>query len=222
MRKTFFSKISFMLIAILLMWLKTYAVYKTSFHIKIDNLTQEFILFINPLSFLLLIFGLSLFLKGKNRNRYIIAMSCLVTFVLLANMVFYRFYNDFLTIPVLFQTSNMGDLGSSIGTLLEPTDLLLAVDIAVLIWLHIRQKAFQSDIPSSKNERAAYFLFVASVYFFNLGLSEAERPQLLTRSFDREMLVKNISLFNFHIYDGSSVKAIRTESVGRQQQPDGD
>lgn len=202
MRKTFFSKISFMLIAILLMWLKTYAVYKTSFHIKIDNLTQEFILFINPLSFLLLIFGLSLFLKGKNRNRYIIAMSYLVTFVLLANMVFYRFYNDFLTIPVLFQTSNMGDLGSSIGTLLEPTDLLLAVDIAVLIWLHIRQKAFQSDIPSTKNERAAYFLFVASVYFFNLGLSEAERPQLLTRSFDREMLVKNISLFNFHIYDG--------------------
>ncbi|MEC1961258.1 LTA synthase family protein [Bacillus subtilis] len=202
MRKTFFSKISFMLIAILLMWLKTYAVYKTSFHIKIDNLTQEFILFINPLSFLLLIFGLSLFLKGKNRNRYIIAMSCLVTFVLLANMVFYRFYNDFLTIPVLFQTSNMGDLGSSIGTLLEPTDLLLAVDIAVLIWLHIRQKTFQSDIPSTKNERAAYFLFVASVYFFNLGLSEAERPQLLTRSFDREMLVKNISLFNFHIYDG--------------------
>ncbi|MER2457769.1 LTA synthase family protein [Bacillus subtilis] len=202
MRKTFFSKISFMLIAILLMWLKTYAVYKTSFHIKIDNLTQEFILFINPLSFLLLIFGLSLFLKGKNRNRYIIAMSCLVTFVLLANMVFYRFYNDFLTVPVLFQTSNMGDLGSSIGTLLEPTDLLLAVDIAVLIWLHIRQKAFQSDIPSTKNERAAYFLFVASVYFFNLGLSEAERPQLLTRSFDREMLVKNISLFNFHIYDG--------------------
>ncbi|MCY8205127.1 MULTISPECIES: LTA synthase family protein [unclassified Bacillus (in: firmicutes)] len=202
MRKTFFSKISFMLIAILLMWLKTYAVYKTSFHIKIDNLTQEFILFINPLSFLLLIFGFSLFLKGKNRNRYIIAMSCLITFVLLANMVFYRFYNDFLTIPVLFQTSNMGDLGSSIGTLLEPTDLLLAVDIAVLIWLHIRQKAFQSDSPSTKNERAAYFLFVASVYFFNLGLSEAERPQLLTRSFDREMLVKNISLFNFHIYDG--------------------
>ncbi|MCY9150163.1 LTA synthase family protein, partial [Bacillus haynesii] len=31
---------------------------------------------------------------------------------------------------------------------------------------------------------------------------ETERPQLLTRSFDREVLVKNISLYNFHIYDG--------------------
>lgn len=168
MRKTFFSKISFMLIAILLMWLKTYAVYKTSFHIKIDNLTQEFILFINPLSFLLLIFGLSLFLKGKNRNRYIIAMSCLVTFVLLANMVFYRFYNDFLTIPVLFQTSNMGDLGSSIGTLLEPTDLLLAVDIAVLIWLHIRQKLFNRTFPQRKMNGRLIFcsllLFISSTW----------------------------------------------------------
>ena len=37
---------------------------------------------------------------------------------------------------------------------------------------------------------------------FNLGLAETERPELLTRSFDREMLVKNISLYNFHIYDG--------------------
>ncbi|MCY8818567.1 LTA synthase family protein [Bacillus atrophaeus] len=202
MRKSFFSKISFMLIAILLIWLKTYAVYKTSFNIKIENFAQEFILFINPLSFLLLIFGFGLFLKGKNRNRYIIAMSCVVTFVLLANMVFYRFYNDFLTIPVLFQTSNMGDLGSSISTLLEPTDILLVVDIAVLIWLYTRQKTFQTNNVTTKKERAAYFLFVASVYFFNLGLSEAERPQLLTRSFDREMLVKNISLFNFHIYDG--------------------
>lgn len=61
MRKSFFSKISFLLIATLLMWLKTYVVYKTSFNIKIENFMQEFILFINPLSFLLFIFGIGLF-----------------------------------------------------------------------------------------------------------------------------------------------------------------
>ncbi|MCY9150162.1 hypothetical protein MOE85_21485, partial [Bacillus haynesii] len=117
------------------MWLKTYVVYKTSFNIKIENFMQEFILFINPLSFLLFIFGIGLFFKEKNRNRYIIGASIVLTFVLLANMIFYRFYNDFLTIPVLFQTNNMGDLGSSINSLFMPTDLLLIVDIAILIWL---------------------------------------------------------------------------------------
>lgn len=122
MRKSFFSKISFLLIATLLMWLKTYVVYKTSFNIKIENFMQEFILFINPLSFLLFIFGIGLFFKEKNRNRFIIGASIVLTFVLLANMIFYRFYNDFLTIPVLFQTNNMGDLGSSINSLFMPTD----------------------------------------------------------------------------------------------------
>ena len=37
--------------------------------------------------------------------------------------------------------------------------------------------------------------------FLNLGLSEIERPQLLTRSFDREVLVKNIGSYNYHLYD---------------------
>ncbi|MCY9269794.1 hypothetical protein MOF18_21045, partial [Bacillus licheniformis] len=97
MRKSFFSKISFLLIATLLMWLKTYVVYKTSFNIKIENFMQEFILFINPLSFLLFIFGIGLFFKEKNRNRFFIGASIVLTFVLLANMIFYRFYNDFFT-----------------------------------------------------------------------------------------------------------------------------
>lgn len=116
-------------------------------------------------------------------------------------MIFYRFYNDFLTIPVLFQTNNMGDLGSSINSLFMPTDLLLIVDIAILIWLYKRQPA-KTGGKATRKERAAYYLFVAAVFFFNLGISETERPQLLTRSFDREVLVKNISLYNFHIYDG--------------------
>ena len=38
--------------------------------------------------------------------------------------------------------------------------------------------------------RRAYFVLAIAVSFLNLGLAETERPQLLTRSFDRELLVK--------------------------------
>ncbi|APH04391.1 LTA synthase family protein [Bacillus weihaiensis] len=201
MRKKTFSKISFLLLATIFLWIKTYIVYKTSFDIKIENLTQEFILFINPLSFLLLIFGVGLFFNEKNRNRYIFGASIFVTGLLLANMVFYRFFNDFLTIPVLFQTSNMGDLGSSITSLFLPSDLLMFVDLAILFWL-LKKPSFRSTtLTLTRKEKSAYFLLVVAVFFFNLGLAETERPQLLTRSFDREMLVKNISVYNFHIYD---------------------
>jgi lipoteichoic acid synthase len=162
MGKKSFSKIYFLLLATLFMWIKTYIVYKTSFDIKIENFTQEVILFINPISFLLFIFGIGLFMKEKNRNRYIFGASIFVTILLLANMVFYRFYNDFLTIPVLFQTSNMGDLGSSIGSLFLPSDLLMLVDLAILYWL-LKKPTFKSS--SRLTRKISLFLISCSNLF---------------------------------------------------------
>lgn len=83
----------------------------------------------------------------------------------------------------------------------EVSDLLMVLDLLILLWLYKSIPKFQTEVRATRKEKTAYFLFVAAVFFFNLGIAEAERPQLLTRSFDREMLVKNISVFNFHIYD---------------------
>ncbi len=201
MRKFSFSKIKFLALTTVLLWIKTYIVYKTSFDIKIESPMQEFILFINPLSFLLLVFGLAFFIKEKRRNAYILTVSIITSFILFANVVFYRFFNDFITIPVLFQTSNMGDLGSSFTELFKFTDLLLFVDVAVILAIVLLKPNFASIESFTKKERRTYFITVAAVFFFNLGLAEAERPQLLSRTFDREMLVKNIGTYNYHIYD---------------------
>ncbi|MCA1031731.1 LTA synthase family protein [Bacillus timonensis] len=201
MKKTSLSKMQFLFLATFMMWIKTYIVYKTSFDIKIESWKQEFILFINPLSFLLLVFGMSFFMKEKRRNLYIIVVSLLSSAILFANVVFYRFFNDFLTIPVLFQTSNMADLGSSISELFKFTDLLLFVDVVVLLLVFKLVPKLTNTDSFTKKERRVYFLAVAAMFFFNLGLAETERPQLLTRTFDREMLIKNIGTYNYHVYD---------------------
>jgi lipoteichoic acid synthase len=194
-------KYRFVLIATILLWIKTYIVYKTSFDIEIESWKQEFILFINPLSFLLFVFGFSFFMKEKARNRYIIITSFLTSFVLYANVMFYRFFNDFITLPVLFQTSNMGDLGNSVLELFRFTDLMMFADVVLLVWLVRKKSAFVHFEPVTKKERRAYYFIVAAIALFNLGLAETERPELLTRTFDREMLVKNIGTYNYHIYD---------------------
>jgi lipoteichoic acid synthase len=201
MRNVSLSKYRFVLIATILLWIKTYIVYKTSFDIEIESWKQEFILFINPLSFLLFVFGFSFFMKEKARNRYIIITSFLTSFVLYANVMFYRFFNDFITLPVLFQTSNMGDLGNSVFELFRFTDLMMFADVVLLMWLVRKKSTLVRFEPVTKKERRAYYFIVAAIALFNLGLAETERPELLTRTFDREMLVKNIGTYNYHIYD---------------------
>jgi lipoteichoic acid synthase len=201
MRKWNLSKVSLILIATAMLWIKTYIVYKTSFDIKIENWKQEFILFINPLSFLMFVFGIGFFMKEKKQRRFIVLSSFLISSVLFANVMFYRFFNDFLTIPVLFQTSNMSDLGSSVNELLNVSDLLYFADFFILLLLiKLKPKFIQYQETTNLN-RSAYLLIAIAIAFFNLGLAETERPQLLTRTFDREMLVKNIGTYNYHIYD---------------------
>lgn len=202
MKLTKWPKHSFMILAIVATWIKTVIVYHTSFELKLENAMQQFILFINPLSFVLFIYGLSLFFKTpKIRNRYIITISVLLSIVLYGNVAFYRFYNDFITLPVLFQTSNFSDLGTSAAAIINPWDLLYFADVFILIFANKYLPRMKEAVKVNVEFRRAFFVLAIAMTFLNLGLAETERPQLLTRSFDRELLVKNIGTYNYHLYD---------------------
>ena len=195
-------KHSLLIFAIVATWIKTFIVYQVSFDMSIENGMQWFILLINPLSFILFVYGLSLFVKSnKFRSRYIVLVSFILSLVLYGNVAFYRFYSDFVTLPVLFQTSNFGDLGTSAGAIISFVDLLFFVDVIALIILARLLRKQEQQLVIRKDVRRAYFVMSAAILFLNLGLSEIERPQLLTRAFDRELLVKNIGTFNYHLYD---------------------
>ena len=202
MKKITWPKHSVLIIAIVATWIMTYIGYKTSFNMKIDNVMQEFILIMNPLSFLLFVYGIALFIKSaKKRNIYLLTVSVLTSIVMFANAVFYRFFNDFITLPVLFQTNNFKDLSSSVTSNMHVTDIFFFTDV-LIVFLAIKfiPKAEESPMRG-KVARKLYFIMAATIMMLNLGLAETQRPQLLTRTFDRELLVKNIGTYNYHIYD---------------------
>ncbi|RPJ94836.1 LTA synthase family protein [Rummeliibacillus sp. TYF005] len=195
-------KHSILVIAIITTWIKTYITYQSSFDMEIDNSMQQFILLINPLAFLLFIYGISLFFKtAKRRNRYLITTSVILSILVYGNVVFYRFFNDFITLPVLFQTSNFGDLGNSATSSINWYDVFYFTDVVLLILaVKFLPKTKEATI-TKPNLRRTYFVLTFAILFLNLGLAETQRPQLLTRSFDRELLVKNIGTYNYHLYD---------------------
>ena len=125
----------------------------------------------------------------------------MTSIIMFSNAVFYRFFNDFITLPVFFQTSNFGDLSSSVTANLHVTDFFFFTDV-LIIYLAIRfiPERERTEQPK-KIARKLYFVMTAAIMMLNLGLAEIQRPQLLTRSFDRELLVKNIGTYNYHIYD---------------------
>src|SRR5690606_9772322 len=89
-------------------------------------------MFMNPVSSSLILFSISFLFSPQRRNSIMLIVSLISSAVVYANVVYNRFFSDFITLPTLFQTSNMGDLGSSIYTLVHPADIVLFFDSFLL------------------------------------------------------------------------------------------
>ncbi|HHY71810.1 MAG TPA: LTA synthase family protein [Bacillus bacterium] len=189
----------FLIAAIFLLWIKSYIVNRFIFNLPIGNPVEEFILILNPLAPILILFMLAFVIRRKLTRRVIVVCSFIFTFIMFANMVYYRFFNDFITIPVLFQVNNFTQIGGSALELMKITDVLFFIDIALLAII-ARKKEIKI---LAVRKPMKHFLMLASValLIFNVALAETQRPQLLTRTFDRAMLVKYLGVYNYHVYD---------------------
>lgn len=197
-------------LAVLMLWAKTYITQVTQFKLGVEGPLQQFLLLINPLGSAVLFLAVAFLFKGKRRLTALIIIYTLMTFLLFANAVYYRFFSDFITLPTISQTQNFGDLGGSVLTLLKPSDLLFFADIFVLIYIRFSKKInFQSGKIGFKMP-AAVVAGAIVLSIVNLQLAEADRPDLLSRGFDRSYIVKYLGMYNYTIYD--SVKTFEASS----------
>lgn len=187
---------------VLLFWGKTYLVYRNEFKLGIDNGIQEFLLFLNPLSSAIFFFAFALLFK-KTRSRFwaFVIIDFLLSFVLYANVVYYRFFNDFITLPVLMQTKNFGDLGGSAGSLMNSVDILYFVDFIVILSFFFLKLVKKETNKVNRFAAVGVGVLGVAVFFVNLAIAEGDRPDLLQRTFDRNYLVKYIGVYNYTIYD---------------------
>jgi len=203
----------FFTIAALFIWLKSYLIYLFEFNLDIQNGLQHFLLFINPLSSTLVFLGIALFARGRRVGGYIWFIHLFMSLLLYSNVVFYRFNSDFITLPVLTQTSNFGSLGSSIANLVAWHDLFYLVDIIVLLVLFLTSKQVWTHERMKLRRPALIIAAGAIVFTVNLALAEMDRPQLLKRTFDRNYIVKYLGAYNFTVYDALQNLKSSTERV---------
>ncbi|WP_225228903.1 LTA synthase family protein [Bacillus sp. PS06] len=194
----FVFRISLYWVATILLSIKTYIVSKTVFDLGIDTAIAEIILVLSTVSAIMLLLSASLFVKRKYHQSALFIIYSIISVVLYGNVLYYRFFNDFITIPVMFQSMHLANLGGSLFGLIGLLDLLLFVDLLLLILLskrlHLRSEVINQN-------RTAILTMGIILLLLNTGLAHKERPELLTRSFDRKLLVKNIGLYAYHVYD---------------------
>jgi len=193
--------LGFFLIAVVMFWIKTYIGYQVEFSLGIENGLQSFLLFINPLSSAVLFFALALLAKEKKMIKWIVRLNVIFSLWLFFNIVYYRSFTDFITLPTLTQVQNAGNLGSSVLALFKPYDVLYFVDTIILFVLYKWKGKKFVVVKPKRRTVAIVFLTGIAIFAVNLALAEKDRPQLLSRTFDRNYIVKYLGLYNYTIYD---------------------
>ena len=210
------NRLAIVLTAVFFFWLKTIIAYYADFSLGVEGTIQYFILWINPIATTLLFFGLSLYIKKpKPALAILLIIDILNTLLLYLNIIFYREFTDFITVKSVlgFSKVSQGLSGSSFS-LMKPHDVLYWLDIAtfigLLVWLTIKKIPIKSN-PVGKPMAIAVTCLSGLIFSGNLALSEANRPQLLQRTFDRSYIVKYLGIDAYTIYDG--IKTGMTSSV---------
>ncbi|EGP5327446.1 LTA synthase family protein [Enterococcus faecium] len=210
------NRLAIVLTAVFFLWLKTIIAYYADFSLGVEGTIQYFILWINPIATTLLFFGLSLYIKKpKPALAILLIIDILNTLLLYLNIIFYREFTDFITVKSVlgFSKVSQGLSGSSFS-LMKPHDVIYWLDIAVfiglLVWLKVKKIPIKSN-PVGKPMAIAVTCLSGLIFSGNLALSEANRPQLLQRTFDRSYIVKYLGIDAYTIYDG--IKTGMTSSV---------
>ncbi|WP_079477692.1 LTA synthase family protein [Halobacillus salinus] len=199
MNKQTAMKLAIYAVIIGIFWIKMSYIQGNIFSLKVENANEASILAFNPLSSIFLIFGIGILLGGR---KGMFVSYILGSILLYVNILFYREYNDFITIPMLNQVANLADLGGSITTILSPTDIFLFVDVLIAAFLlfYLNPEKLTQFMPK-RREGLILAIVAIPLFIVNLQWAETERTDLLERTFDRNMLVKYIGLINYHVYD---------------------
>ncbi|QGY85500.1 LTA synthase family protein [Staphylococcus epidermidis] len=193
---------AFFLLTVFTITLKTYFSYYVDFSLGVKGLVQNLILLMNPYSLIALVLSVFLFFKGKKAFWFIFIGGFLLTFLLYANVVYFRFFSDFLTFSTLNQAGNVESMGGAVSASFKWYDFVYFIDTIIYLAILLFKRNWLDNRAFSKKFVPVVMATSVALFFLNLAFAETDRPELLTRTFDHKYLVKYLGPYNFTVYDG--------------------
>lgn len=118
------------LLFLVVMMIKVYLFSKI---LHVTNMSMNGIDAIIEFGALLLALFWTIWLPARGRMIALIVINAILSFILYADIIYYRYFQDLISVPVLLQLNQVESLGGSISTLLKVKDFVLFLDWVVII-----------------------------------------------------------------------------------------
>lgn len=154
---------------------------------------------------LILLSLLSLLFKRKNRIKYFMTITIVLTLICLINSVYYHYYSSFATVTLISNLVYAKDVGNAIfENVLKPVDFIyLWAPIAIYLLYHFlnKKKYFTKELKHTKKIIISTIVTTLSLW----GLASIIMPITAWGSFyklwNRESVVMNYGIYIYQIDD---------------------
>jgi phosphoglycerol transferase MdoB-like AlkP superfamily enzyme len=160
----------------------------------------------------------TIFLGRRARAVSLALLGLILSILLFADLIYFRYFKDFISVPVLLQAGQVGELQASIWSLIRAEDFLLFADIPVafalagwVLWRHTAKRNPTIQAAYSPSRKTLWRKFVPATLVFAIGWSLIYFPVVEQKNgWARGLFVGNwwnIPIYNvtgllgFHGYD---------------------
>jgi lipoteichoic acid synthase len=142
-------------------------------------------------------------LPRRVRPWVLVFIGIVCSTLILADVVYYRFFGDVLSAPAMLAARQTGHVWGSVGSLFTPGLLWLIVDWPFAIWLAARLSRAPGEPVPVKWRVSAVFGEVATLAIAALSLSipRALTSTPLDQMFRARSVVEQLGPFGYHAYD---------------------
>ena len=158
------------------------------------------------LCFTLIYFSIPLLFKGRSRLWSTWVLNTLLSVILLADLVYFRGYRDFLSFHLLKQLTNLEDLGGSIFSLLYLSDIIFVGDCLLGLIIILLSKKLGKGI----SRQLPWFLlicvlatgYIYSAHYFYDRVENGQNHIIFRICWAPTDTMRNLSPIGYHFYDG--------------------
>lgn len=162
--------------------------------LTMDNFTMGLTLMFT----ITIICGVVLILTGKKYRTALIIVNFVLTFVLLADMLYGRYYYNPITVPILKQISFLGDVKESTASLFKARDLLMFLDFIVLIVLAVFLKKERTKKPFYHQVIVGLSIIMIGIIGFQIKYNFVDTSKY---AYERKYIGTDLGIFYYHYYD---------------------
>jgi lipoteichoic acid synthase len=151
---------------------------------------------------ILVLFSFSLLFKRKKRDRLLYFFNIIITIFIAADLIYFRYYKDVLSIPVIMNAFLLKDVKSSVTSLLSVFDVLFFVDFFIKP-SYFYKKDSTPELSFKKRSVCFVFLLIISLSANSVIIKRLNslQPRLIPTMYSKIAVTRYLGLLNYHSLD---------------------